>query len=245
MFTLKKIRDQVYHLQFENSRELSMLFWRYQEFYESQFDHIRERSFTLIDHIEAYVRIYKEDPVGEWTYPSDWGGYNIPLEVVKQLIDNGIPDPNFYDDMMCGLCGYMTADSQGKPSYLIGTTMPEDDSQQDLFLRHEKTHAMFYVNEGYRNTTTKLIDSVSQGLKDELFECLKKQNYPEKTMIDEIQTYVTTGEGGFFDGVLRQTELDNLRTELRAVWRETYPEFYEEDVECSDNVEEDETVSEE
>ena len=244
MFSLTKVRDGVYHLEFESPRELGMTFVRYQEFYESQYDHIREKSFSLVEQMGTYVRLQNKDENSDWSYPNDWGGYNIPAEVIKQCIDAGIPDPNFYDAFMKGVYHFIMADCNHGKAYLIGTYLEEvdeDATEEDLekkaakeegYFKHEMTHAMFYLVPEYKEACLEFLGAIDNDLRKELFAAIYEHGYPEKVTLDEIQAYITTGEAGYFDEVKNQNGLDILRNQLRSLWREHYPTFYETDDEA-------------
>lgn len=221
MFELKQLRPRVFHLKFDSSRELSLAFVRYTEFYESKYDHIRENKFTLVQQMGAYCREYLKDNNADWTYGSDWGGFNVPVSVIKQVHDLGILDFNHYDHIMIGVHDMIMCETLNKSAYLIGTS-----SINDSLLHHEMTHAMFYLDDVYRNACTKLINLVSDELLAALVDAMNKQNYPTKVAIDEIQAYITTGEAGFFDHIKEQKELNVLRAKLRELHQKTYPVFF-------------------
>jgi hypothetical protein len=94
MFSLKKIRKQVYCLQVDNKYELAMMCLRVSEFVESPNKRFR-KPFTIAEYMAWYANTQSE--TGEFTYPSDWGGWNFPVEQIKLTHDAGIPDHNHYD----------------------------------------------------------------------------------------------------------------------------------------------------
>jgi hypothetical protein len=160
MFTLRKVRSQVYHLSFDSSRELAMTFVRYTEFYESKYDHIRECQFTLVQQMSAYCQEHLKNKDADWSYCSDWRGFNIPVGVISEVHDLGILDPNHYDSFMKGVAEMIDADSMGKPAYLIGTASA---GSIDL-LRHELTHAMYYVDAEYRRNVNRFLSDPGIGI---------------------------------------------------------------------------------
>lgn len=201
-----------------------MAFVRYTEFYESKYDWIRDSRFTLVEQMSAYCREYLKDEDATWSYTSDFSGFNFPADVIKHVHQLGIPDPNHYDSLMLGIYGLMHARAQGKPAYIIGTC-----SGDDATLDHEMTHAMWYIDDEYREIALKAINACSQELRDSVVNALAEQNYPAKVAFDELNAYVTTGEAGFFDGVKQQEELDSLRASLRKLHRERFKKFCEPD----------------
>lgn len=224
MFTLRKVRSQVYHLSFDSSRELAMTFVRYTEFYESKYDHIRECQFTLVQQMSAYCQEHLKNKDAGWTYCSDWSGFNIPVSVISDVHELGILDPNHYDSFMKGIQEMIDCDTLGMPAYLIGTATTAAIET----LRHELTHAMYYVDKEYRRYVIRAISSASSGLLFQLGQCLFSANYPSKVHADEINAYIATGEGCLFENVPERfaKELESLRTELIKLHEDYYEAFY-------------------
>jgi hypothetical protein len=228
MFKLVNLREGLYQLFFDDFVPLGMAFVRYQEFYESKCDKVREKSATLAELMAHYARTQHSDKNTNFTYPSDWGGYNLPASIIRDVHDAGISDLNFYDEFMHGVWGFINTDTD-IPSYLIGTSRNSDEDDQAKYrgyMLHECTHAMFFIDEEYRNSCTKLIETAPVELKDQLTSALKKIGYPDKVIVDEIQAYITTGEGGHFDYVTVQEQFDELRSSLRELHRTSFPKFF-------------------
>ncbi len=216
MFRLQEIRPQVFHLQFYSRRELGMTFLRYTEFYESKFDHIRGQKFTLVEQMAAYTKDSGKD---DWTYTTDWSGYNIPTSVIHEVRTLGIRDHNHYDSLMDAVFELIQAQTLGKPSYLIGTSTSAEVSTLD----HELTHALWYLNQKYRDSVIIAmgdhLDAMSL-LTDKLVEA----GYPDKVIWDEINAYLTTGLHDSFWEVDRELLLP-LQRDLQRLHSEYFPEF--------------------
>lgn len=208
MFSLTEIRPQVFHLKFDSRRELGMSFLRYTEYYESKYAHIRESKFTLVQQMSAYCRDHLSSPDADWSYTSDWSGYNIPADIIPQVHNLGIPDPNHYDALMAGVYGMIQSATLGKKAYLIGTFTGADVSTLD----HELTHAMFYLNDAYSSAVGDLIYKSPARLP--LEKALYKAGYPRKVAIDEIQAYLTTGGYTAFDELGCQEDITDLKNRL-------------------------------
>lgn len=222
MFTLEKIRERVYHIKHSSSRELCMMFLRYSEFYESINDSLREKSFFLVEQMGIYTREMNKN--SSWTYTDDWGGFNIPVNVIKNVHDKGIPDHNFYDDLMKGIYGFIKVDSLGKDAYLIGTASKSKKSNS-AYLKHELTHAMFYIDVEYRTLVLNEINDLNVKTIQKLVNCMKDQGYPKKVAFDEINAYITTGEDGHFKSVTRLKEIKKLRKNLISLHKERFEKW--------------------
>lgn len=219
MFSLSEIRSQLFHLECDSRRELGMLFLRYTEHYESKYNHIRDNKFTLVQQQSAYCRDHLGSPDADWTYTSDWSGYNIPAYVIEKVHSLGIPDPNHYDSLMLGIYGMIQGATLGKDAYLIGTFKGTEVST----LQHELTHAMFYLDQDYNNSVRGLL--FDNPVTSELSEALYRKGYPYKVAVDEIQAYLTTGDAGMFDDLECQEGITDLRNRLVPLHMKYFPRF--------------------
>lgn len=223
ILSLNQICPRVFHIECSSRRELGMLFLRYTEFYESKYDHIRGQRFTLVEQQQAYCREHLGSADANWTYTTDWSGYNIPAQVIDEVHSLGIPDPNHYDSLMAGIYGMIKAETLGKEAYLIGTTKGCNPST----LSHELTHGMYRLNKDYQGDVIAVIHGC--GVLGHLKQILSDGNYPDKVHIDEINAYMTTGDQ-FFNvsdyEFLQHTEAykqtKNLLVELH---NKHYPKF--------------------
>jgi hypothetical protein len=218
MFKFSKLREGVYELRFDDLYELCMTFLRYQEFYESP--RYQDRKFTLAEYMSWYVKAQNKD--NTFTYPSgDWGGFNIPAEVIGQVHALGIDDPNHYDLLMLSMYRVMMA--QTDRAYLIG--VQSDVGDLDV---HEMTHAMYYLDEVYRNRCLGILNDTDPELIDAIRHVLFAKGYTEKTLFDEIQAYLTSGTKIFNDTTeLKDFEagFQELQAKLKVVHVEHYSAF--------------------
>ena len=193
---VKRIRPFVYGLSIKNDYDRAMLFCRYQEFYESPFSNIRGQKFSL----EEYMRTYCEKNKSlAFTYPKDWGGFNIPShslgESIKLFFYDETHSASEYDIIMSQVYEFCKEDCykiDGKEHkwYLIGY----DDGDVKT-LNHEMAHAYYYTNEVYRYNCNKLI----QNIKNKDFLDIQKKlvtlgyRKDKKIIYDEIQAFMSTG----------------------------------------------------
>lgn len=181
MFSLTKYAPRVYHLQFDHQFDLCATFMRYQEFYESANPRFVNSSFTLSEFELWYT---KDSGKEQFTYHSDWAGFNMPLDIIKRVHDCGIPDPNMYDSFMWGI--YKMIDTLEGDCYIVGSSKDVD------IIDHELTHAMYYVNQDYKREVDDRISSICNSeLLDELYNVLTDEGYAPHVFVDEINAYLT------------------------------------------------------
>jgi hypothetical protein len=213
MFTFKRLRDRLYQLQFDDQFEMCMTFLRYQEFYESP--RYEGRKFTLAEYMSWYAKAQSKD--GTFSYPRDWGGFNVPVDVIKKVRALGIDDPNHYDALMSYV--YTVASSQCDDAYLIGITR---GTELD---KHETTHAMWHIDEVYRDECHCILQETNPSLIDALKDVLIEMGYTEVTALDEVQAYLTTGDRVFKDVKGTLPGYKTLQRRLKEAHSRYYPDF--------------------
>lgn len=214
MFTFKKLRDRLYELRFDDQHEMCMTFLRYQEFYESP--RYVGRKFTLAEYMSWYVKDQSKD--GSFSYPQDWGGFNLPVDIIGRVHAMGIDDPNHYDSLMFAL--YRTISAQCDGAYLIGVTRNVELDE------HEVTHAMFHIDESYRNKVLATLGAAYNNvLVGELKEILLGKGYAQVTALDEVNAYAVTGDHGFFKKFKNQRRYRDVVKVLKQYHAEHYPIF--------------------
>jgi hypothetical protein len=128
-----------------------------------------------------------------FTYSEDWGGFNIPGPIIREVILAGIPDMNKYDYTMLAIESMIRAQVKEDDFYLIGVS---DEGQED-YLDHELAHGLFYTNDKYKRAMTRLVKQIPTNKKEKIFASLREEGYCEEVLIDETQAYCATG---VFDG---------------------------------------------
>lgn len=189
---VKEIKPFVYCVEVDDQYDRSMLFCRYQEFYESPFKQIRGKYFTL----EQYMKLYtKKNGKKFFTYPYDWTGYNIPSNVLDKAHDKFYKETE-YDEIMNDIYFYCALNAQNKNNgtshdwYLIGA------SSKDLkTMDHEIAHGLYFTNKEYRKSTKELIGTIKPTHYNKLKKTLVKMGYvgDKKIIDDEIQAFMSTG----------------------------------------------------
>jgi len=202
---LKKIAPKIYWVDFDTQHELAATFVRFQEHYESP--QFKDKVFTLGQY-EAWYKTTRSH--GEFSYYSDWNGFNVPSYAFKAFTDqlfNPLTEleSNLLITMVFGGVDF------DEDFYLVGTHGGEID-----VLEHEICHALYYVNDEYRN---KMNDLMSQYDLSDLHTVLINMGYHKDLCEDEAHAYICTG----FDEDQIMTCPDSLRKAMIAVKDQYYP----------------------
>jgi hypothetical protein len=164
-----------------NTQELSKIFVRLQEFYESPFKDIRGNHFTL----KEFKAIYSKDKDGVFTYYDDWAGFNVPGHVVVEFFKR-------FHDLSTREQALKKALSKALASpdkfYLIG--IPSRKSKS--IMEHEAAHALFYTNPEYKRLMLKHGKKLSSKVRQQVFTKLRKMGYSGIVRFDELQAYMST-----------------------------------------------------
>ena len=178
MFKLESVHDRVWHLSFDRQEDMALTFLRYQETYESPNDAFRTAPFTIEQFKTWYAAEY-----GEFSYVTDWSGFNIPTKVIADVRSRGIADPDDRDRLMSSILTIT-----GPDAYLVG-------SLGDIgTVRHELLHALFFIEPGYAEACRKLYATESQYHRDMLECTLKQMGYAPHVYLDEIQATLANNE---------------------------------------------------
>lgn len=211
---VKELKPFIYGVSVLNKYDRSMLFCRYQEFYESPFKNIRGKNFTWEEFMKTYTQ---KNNLDCFTYTKDWSGYNIPSNVLEKA-NNVFYKKTDYDVIMNNIYFYCAIDSQNKNNgtrhdwYLVG--YGEDDDVLD----HEIAHGLYFTNKEYKNKMNSLVLNMSNRPFNKIKNELIKMGYvnDKKIIYDEIQAYMSTGLNEWFNG----PELKKYESEFKKVYLE-------------------------
>ncbi|PIN90562.1 hypothetical protein COU60_01335 [Candidatus Pacearchaeota archaeon CG10_big_fil_rev_8_21_14_0_10_34_76] len=158
-------------LLYPDKRTLCETHLRPQEHYESP--KFRGKIFTLTE----FVPWYKQDRnTDEFTYYSDWNGFNVPSKSFEAFFD-GRFDP--LSDKEQALINF--AKNLPRPFYLIATHKPHPGAAG--VVRHELAHALWATNPGYMQEAERLVKSSDpRGLIDHL----RSVGYDDSVIWDEV-----------------------------------------------------------
>lgn len=185
-YKLSEIRPRIFLLKFEEQYQCNMTFLRYQEYYESSSPKFRNKSFSLVDFMDWYTN---ESPRKDRTfnYTVDWGGFNIPSRVIKELLKKGIKDPNPYDAEMNKVYQKCLKVYPDGKFYFVGTI------NEGWMLKHEVAHGLFYTVPAYKKEMLALVKKLKPKLVKRLYSWLKSSGYTPSVYDDEVQAYLSTG----------------------------------------------------
>jgi hypothetical protein len=189
---VKQIRPQIFAVSIKDNYQRTMLFCRYQEFYESPFEDIRGKFFTW----EKYMMIYKNKwKKKTFTYPEDWSGFNIPSNIVEKGMNVFSKDKGPYDEIMSDIWYHcenypLRFEKPRTKWYLIGA-----DSFKSSTMNHEIAHGLYYTNNNYKKYCDYLISEIKPSHYEKLRKKLVKMGYNDdkKIIDDEIQAFMSTG----------------------------------------------------
>jgi len=173
------LTDRIHLLIFETQREISSTFLRFQEHYESP--NFRGKIFSLEEYKPWYIQNSpKGRKTGEFTYYSDWNGFNIPSYILRPFYE-GRFDPlskqeKFFLDTFKDELGTF---------YIIG--VHKEMKKIDQLLKHEIAHGLFYTNENYKAEVLQVLSRFDvRSIKEEL---RSKAGYHEQVLEDEVHAY--------------------------------------------------------
>jgi hypothetical protein len=220
--------SRVFHITMADPWDLAMMFLRMQEWYESpKFHH---KHFTIEQYMKWYQKAYGK---GNFTYPTDWSGFNVPSDAVLAIMNGPVGGFVVEADLFLKLCRVRHYDGKPLvdtpdpslrrnnwcdyrapyPFYLIGTTEKYDADTLD----HEIAHGHFFVDPVYRRRVRACLrrhDTSS------LEKFLLNMGYSVWTLTDEIHAYALTG---WPDGFKTNADLRCLHYELVKIAGEHQP----------------------
>lgn len=195
-FKLSEVKPNIFFLDFKDPYNLAMHFVRFQEYYESPSKKFRCKDFDIFDFMEAYSKKYGN---GIFTYPKDWGGFNIPSKVFYNCLI-GIKDKNKYDIAMADV--YNKISVKTNSFYIIGSVGSEA-------LAHEIAHGLYYTNKQYKKEMLDLVNNLDKSFYNKFTKYLIKIGYTKSVLKDEVQAYLSTGMPDSFQ--MTQKEKDYIK----------------------------------
>lgn len=150
-------------------------------------------------------------------YVNDWSGFNFPLSVAKNCYmklfkfnenRKKIIPLTIYDKVFLEILDYIEYEIEQNQTGKNQTGKHQTMKTQKSYIigarnfisptmRHEIFHALYYLNDEYRDLTNKLIDSLPRSLFEKYKRNLKNMGYRDGVIKDELQSYLGTGDWNF------------------------------------------------
>lgn len=189
---LKVYNGNIYHFLCNNQKEMTLAFFRMQEFYESPNENLRGKIFSCATFLNEQT-----EKNGKIEYFHKWRGFNIPGNVVcdffrefpeissrEQEIRALLKDVLDYS-ANSGKCytGKIKYDSN---FYVIASLKGDKDT-----FNHEICHALYFLDKNFREKIGAIPD---KKMREKLGKKLVKYGYPDdkKILLDEICAYLAT-----------------------------------------------------
>ena len=198
------VTNRIHLLIFDTQKDVASTFLRFQEHYESP--EFRGKIFSLEEFKKWYVQNSpKGKETGEFTYYSDWNGFNIPSSVLKPFYQ-GKFDPLSEQERKF----LERFKDEPEPFYVIG--VHRATKKFYALLGHEVAHGLFYTDETYRNEVLKLLSKFDTEL---IREELRSKGYHEQVLDDEVHAYIIDT-----DRKIKAPIPKELVTKLRTLYEE-------------------------
>lgn len=212
---LNIINDNIYHFNYPTQYLLCSTHMRLQEFYESPLKDIRGKYFSHEQYMDRYAEEY-----GNFTYYSDWGGFNVPGHIIDIWRNNFIIESrlgtNVFSNKEFNLLKKLTDPLiKGEKFYVIGTY-----GENSSCFQHELSHAMYYLNDKYKKEVNRNIKKFSRT--KEISKCLLEHGYDKSVLKDEIQAYMATGTVSSVNFAL---EFETSEDEMQS-FKDIYNKYY-------------------
>ncbi len=233
-YKLIDLKNGCFFVRFDDDFDMAMTFLRYQEFQDSP--KFAGKNFTITEFMRWYTNKY--DPESrKFTYSGDWAGYNIPVSLIGKV---ECPDKNEYDDTMYDI-SKKTCDKKYRgyldfpcnlflPAYLISASKTTTKIEYKITVLHELTHAMYYLDEEYKQKVKETYKNINKKLLNKLTKIVEDKGYADvqELLEDELQAYLTTSNNEYdewFKSVLKNKEFIQLKKELKAIHKDSFKKF--------------------
>lgn len=203
--------DHIWAIKSPDDYTRALMFMRPQEFYESSFEEIIGKQFKVTDFVNIYKQHYGKQ---QFTYGSDWSGFNIPSNILEECMFN-IPEDeiNNWDKLMLSTINTIKEVEGDHNYYLLGV-----DELSNRLLEHEFAHAMYFTLPEYKAEMTKMNDECDPTVKDMMCKCITEYGYADHVLPDELQAYMSTGLG---------SKMEEMNIPDIEIWQEKYRNIFE------------------
>lgn len=203
--------DHIWAIRATERTTRALMFMRAQEYYESSFDEIIGKQFKVSRFVDIYKQHYGKQ---EFTYGSDWAGFNIPSTVLEECMFNVPEDEiNNWDKLMISVINTIKEQESGHNYYLLGV-----DELDNSLLEHEFAHAMWFTLPEYKAEMSKMNEECDPIVKDMMYKCITEYGYADHVLPDEMQAYMSTGLG---------KKMQEMNIPDVEIWQQKYREIFD------------------
>jgi hypothetical protein len=213
---VSEVKPRIFLIEFDNQYDCNMTFLRYQEFYESPNKKFRGKSFKIVDFMEWYSKDRADDNGdANFTYTTDWLGFNLPGKVIRLIYELGIEDRNKYDDFMWKHYSKFFDKYPDEKFYIIGSKVGDKKT-----IAHELAHGLFSTNEEYRKIMKKLVASIPEDTRENMYDALIEIGYCKQVLVDECQAYLATESDNTLNMELNMysDEIDSIKQDFVNIY---------------------------
>lgn len=188
------IRKGIVHIEHESQYHLTTAFMRLQEYYESPFDEFRGKFFK---HESFFDRYAGSTSNKEFSYFTDWCGFNIPGYIARSFYDK-FKDKDMWDkeiqlfEAIIKTIG-IEIWSKNRDFYIIGSHKGEDQKQT---IRHELAHAYWCLYPEYKKNMHSFLQNekyITRKQYNNMCHSLKSLGYDTGVYEDEMQAFLSAG----------------------------------------------------
>jgi hypothetical protein len=184
------LNDKIFLFTAQTQKELTLTFFRVQEYYESPHPELNGSKFNTYDFLN---RMLDED--GNIDYFSYWSGFNIPGHIVnKWWKEQDVEQATAHELVMFNQLNEQGLDFN-KTYYIIGALESDKDT-----INHEIAHALYYTDVDYNRKMFELNAIFMFEHKNEYLKIRKglmEMGYSENVIEDEIQAYMSSEKKSF------------------------------------------------
>ena len=206
---IEKLVPRVYVTTFDTQYALCMAFVRIQEFYESP--KFKGKVFSLEEFMDYWSEEFGN---GSFTYPSVWGGFNLPGSVILEWFGNFIAEKQEIRhkelELIKEIILAVGSIEELSKSYIIGVHSKSEKASTE----HELAHAIYHLYPEYKDSCDNLIEKLPKLVYAKSRAKLVMAGYGRSVLDDEMQAYFSTSG---------KTQLDMIQG--RKMFRDNFKNF--------------------
>lgn len=173
----------------DNQKELSLTFYRIQEYYESTNPLLKGRIFSPAEFLAEEI-----DEFGRIDYFEVWNGFNFPGYVFRDWLSKVANRLTFEETRLVALVYDWILPSEEK-YYVIGAVDGDKTT-----IKHEICHALYYLNDSFRHEARGILSEFNIHHNQECAKLRKTLNeeyvYAEDVLDDEMVAWLATSPKG-------------------------------------------------